>query len=430
MTAETRPAGRLHYAWVVAAVTFTVLLVSAGIRATPGVLMVPLEAEFGWTRATISLAISVNLLLYGLIGPFAAALMERVGVRRTVVLALLALAVGVGLTMLMTRPWQLVLLWGVVVGSGTGVTAIVLGAVVVNRWFHERRGVVMGVLTASSATGQLVFLPLLAWLAENRGWRGAVLVVAGAAAVTLPLVLLLMRERPADVGRRPYGASASAGAAPVAAPVSPLAGLARGVRSRDWWLLFATFFICGASTNGLIGTHFIPAAHDHGIPEVAAAGLLAVMGICDLVGTTLSGWLSDRWDSRKLLAWYYGLRGLSLIFLPLAFTGSRVSLGVFALFYGLDWIATVPPTVRLTTDAFGKESVGVMFGWIVAGHQLGAAFAAASAGAIRTGTGDYRLAFIGSGALCLLAMVLALGVGRGRAAAARAEVPAGAPVPA
>ncbi|HEU4558626.1 MAG TPA: MFS transporter [Longimicrobium sp.] len=416
MTNERRP-GRLHYAWVVAGVTFVVLLVSAGIRATPGVLMVPLEREFGWTRATISLAISVNLVLYGLIGPFAAALMERLGVRRTMLLALTALALGVGATTLMTRPWQLVLLWGVVVGGGTGMGALVLGAVIVNRWFHERRGLVMGILTASTATGQLVFLPVLAWLAENRGWRGSVWVVAGAAAIALPLVLLLMRERPRDLGLRPYGALADADAgAPAPTAALPLAALARGVRSRDWWLLFATFFICGASTNGLIGTHFIPAAHDHGIPEVAAAGLLAVMGICDLLGTTVSGWLSDRWDSRKLLAWYYALRGLSLMFLPLAFTGPQLSLGVFALFYGLDWVATVPPTVRLTADAFGKENVGVMFGWIVAGHQLGAAFAAGSAGAVRTWMGDYQAAFIASGALCLVASILALKVGRTRAA--------------
>jgi predicted MFS family arabinose efflux permease len=250
-------------------------------------------------------------------------------------------------------------------------------------------------------------------------------VVAGAAAVALPLVLLLMRERPRDLGLRPYGATAADEASAAAAPTAaaPLAGLARGVRSRDFWLLFVTFFICGASTNGLIGTHFIPAAHDHGIPQVAAAGLLAVMGICDLLGTTLSGWLSDRWDSRKLLAWYYGLRGVSLMFLPLAFTGPHVSLGVFALFYGLDWVATVPPTVRLTADAFGKENVGVMFGWIVAGHQLGAAFAAGGAGAVRTWMGDYQTAFIVSGALCLVASGLSLGVARGRFATAGGAVP-------
>jgi MFS family permease len=424
-TMTERPAARPHYAWIVAAVTFAVLLVSAGIRATPGVLMVPLEHEFGWTRATISLAISVNLVLYGLMGPFAAALMERLGVRRTMLLALAALAAGVGATTLMTRPWQLVLLWGVVVGAGTGMGALVLGAVVVNRWFHERRGVVMGVLTASTATGQLVFLPALAWLAEHRGWRSSVEVVAGAALVVIPLVLLLMRERPRDLGLRPYGASGDADAPAPAAPALPLAALAGGVRSRDFWLLIGTFFICGASTNGLIGTHFIPAAHDHGIPQVTAAGLLAVMGVCDLLGTTLSGWLSDRWDSRRLLAWYYGLRGLSLIFLPYAFAGAHASLAVFALFYGLDWVATVPPTVRLTADSFGKENVGVMFGWIVAGHQLGAAFAAGGAGAIRTWMGDYHVAFTASGALCLLASALALGVGRARGV----RVAAPAPVP-
>jgi MFS family permease len=414
-TKGRRPGERLHYAWVVAGVTFGVLLVSAGIRATPGVLMVPLEREFGWSRATISLAISVNLVLYGLIGPFAAALMERLGLKRTVLLSLTALAAGVGATTLMTRPWQLVLLWGVVVGTGTGMGALVLGAVVANRWFHERRGLVMGLFSASTASGQLVFLPVLAWLATHNGWRAAVAVVAGAALVALPLVFLLMRERPSDVGLRPLGAEVDTPVQPAAA-TNALAGLARGLRSRDFWLLAGTFFICGASTNGLIGTHFIPASHDHGIPEVTAAGLLAVMGVFDLLGTTLSGWLSDRWDSRKLLGWYYSLRGISLLFLPLAFTGPHVSLGVFALFYGLDWVATVPPTVRLTADAFGKENVGVMFGWIVAGHQLGAAFAAGGAGAIRTYLGDYQPAFVTSGALCLLAAGLALGVGRARRA--------------
>jgi predicted MFS family arabinose efflux permease len=329
----------------------------------------------------------------------------------------------VGATTLMTRPWQLVLLWGVVVGGGTGMGALVLGAVVVNRWFHERRGVVMGILTASTATGQLVFLPALAWLAEHRGWRASVGVVAGASAVVIPLVLLLMRERPRDLGLRPYGAAGDVDAAPQPAAALPLAGLARGVRSRDFWLLALTFFICGASTNGLVGTHFIPAAHDHGIPQVTAAGLLAVMGICDLLGTTLSGWLSDRWDSRRLLAGYYGLRGLSLVFLPYAFAGPHASLAVFALFYGLDWVATVPPTVRLTADAFGKENVGVMFGWIVAGHQLGAAFATGGAGAVRTWRGDYHAAFVASGLLCMIASVLALNVGRRVTISAPAGVP-------
>jgi sugar phosphate permease len=424
----SRPSGsaRPHYAWVVAGVTFVALLAAAGVRSAPGVLIVPLERGFGWSRATLSLAVAVNLVLYGLIGPFAAALMDRFGVRRTMLASLGLTAAGVALTSLMTEPWQLVLLWGVVVGAGTGTTALVLGATVVSRWFAARRGVVMGVLTASTATGQLVFLPLLASITERGGWRPAVLVVAGAAACVVPLVALLMRDRPADLGRAPYGGTSSD--APSSTPgkgnpaAAALGALRDGLGSRDFLLLAGTFFICGASTSGLIGTHLVPAAHVHGIPQVAAAGLLAAMGVFDLVGTTASGWLTDRWDARRLLAWYYGLRGLSLVFLPAALAGPEAARWAFALFYGLDWIATVPPTVRLTGDAFGAARTGVMFGWIAAAHQLGAAAAAYGAGLTRTWAGDYQAAFWTSGALCLLAAALALRIG----ARPREPVPAAA----
>jgi len=419
--------GRPHYAWVVAGVTFVTLLAAAGVRATPGVLMVPLEEEFGWTRATLSLAVSANLVLYGLMGPFAAAIMDRLGVRRTMLLSLGTIAAGVAATAWMTEPWQLVLLWGVVVGGGTGMTALVLGATVVSRWFTARRGLVMGILTASTATGQLVFLPLLAALVERSGWRAATLLVAGAAALAFPLVALLMRDSPRQVGAVPLGGT-EADAVPERQGGNPaaaaLAALAEGVRSRDFWLLAGSFFICGASTNGLVGTHLIPAAHDHGIPQVAAAGLLAAMGVFDLVGTVASGWLSDRWDSRRLLAWYYGLRGISLLFLPAALAGPEPARWVFAVFYGLDWVATVPPTLRLTAQSFGARRAGIMFGWVVAGHQLGAATAAFGAGAVRTVFGDYGGAFLASGALCLLAagMVLRIGARPREAAAAPAAV--------
>ena len=355
---------RPHYAWIVLAVTFFVLLAGAGIRATPSVLIVPLEEEFGWTRSTISLAISLNIFLYGLMGPFAGGLMQRLGIRRTSIGALALLAVGVTLATQVTRPWQLVVVWGLVVGAGSGMVALVLGATVVNRWFVERRGLAMGLLTASSATGQLVFLPLLATIIRDHGWRAAALLMAAAAAIVVPIVALLLRERPADVGLPPVGAGRiEAAPAVVANPGrAAVAALGEGARSRDFWLLTATFFICGASTNGLIGTHLIPAAHDHGIPEVRAASLLALMGIFDLVGTTGAGWLSDRWSSRKLLAWYYGLRGLSLFFLPVALSGPQAGLWVFAVWYGLDWIATVPPTLRLATDAFGRERAPIIFG--------------------------------------------------------------------
>jgi sugar phosphate permease len=406
---------KFHYAWVVAALVFVTLLTAAGVRSAPGVLMVPLEGEFGWSRATISAAVSVSIVLYGLMGPFAAALIDWMGARRVMALSLATLAIGVSATTLMRQSWQLVLLWGVVVGSGTGMVALVLGATVVSRWFDKGRGTVMGVLTASTATGQLVFLPLMAMAVEHFGWRAAVLLIAAAAAALVPVVGLLMRDRPADVGLLPVGATrAPEPPARVHGPAeAALLGLREGVRSRDFWLLAGTFFVCGLSTNGLIGTHLVPACIDHGLPEVRAAGLLAMMGVFDFIGTTLSGWLSDRWDNRRLLAWYYGLRGLSLIFLDAAFGPDVWGLWLFAVFYGLDWIATVPPTVKLTAQAFGTEKAGIMFGWIFAAHQVGAAVAALGAGIIRTDLGSYVLAFVFAGFACLAASTMALMIGRG-----------------
>jgi sugar phosphate permease len=418
---------KLHYAWIVAGVTFLTLLVAAGLRATPGVLIVPLETEFGWSRATISFAIGVNIFLYGLIGPFAAAVMDRFGLRRTMLAALVCIAAGVAMTPLMTRPWQLILLWGVVVGTGSGATALVLGATVVARWFAARRGLVIGVLTASTATGQLIFLPALASLAAHYGWRSVSLTVGGVALALLPIVALLMRDHPQDIGMAPYGADDNKGRL-VASRRNPAAtallALRDGLRSRDFWLLAGSFFICGASTNGLIGTHLIAACLDHGIPQVAGASLLAAMGVFDLVGTTLSGWLSDRWSNRGLLAWYYGLRGLSLIYLPFAFDISFYGLSLFTVFYGLDWIATVPPTVRLATRTFGTERGPIMFGWIAASHQLGAALAAFIAGALRVELGTYLAAFVLSGLLCLIAALMVLFIGRSPVTALPEPMPA------
>jgi sugar phosphate permease len=419
---------RLHYAWIVAGVTFVALMVSAGIRATPSVLLVPLEHEFGWSRATTSSAVSLGLLLYGLIGPFCAAIAQRVGIRRTMAFALLVLAGAVLLATRVREPWQLILLWGLFVGSGTGMIAVVMGTVVVNRWFSKRRGFVLGALTGSTATGQLLFLPILARLAEHQGWRSALYLVGGAALLAGPLALVLVREKPADVGLLPLGAGAGdvppppRQGSPAALAVSTLA---RASRSRDFWLLAGTFFVCGASTNGLIGTHLIPACMDHGIPEVQAAGMLAMMGIFDLFGTTGSGWLSDRWDSRWLLFTYYGLRGLSLVFLPHALLVQGAGLSIFTIFYGLDWVATVPPTVRLATDAFGREDAPIVFGWVMAAHQVGAGIAALGAGIIRAQLGAYQLAFMTSGALCLVAAVMALAIGRRGPAAELAGVAEG-----
>ncbi|BAN24231.1 major facilitator superfamily MFS_1 [Caballeronia insecticola] len=397
-------------------VVFFVLLAAAGTRATPSVMMLPLEKQFGWSRSTISLAISINLALYGLAGPFAAAAMQRFGVRPTVLAALATLAAGVGLSSMMTEPWQMVLIWGVMVGSATGVAALTLSATIVNRWFTTHRGLAMGILTASSATGQLVFLPFLASLSEHFGWRPVVFVVAGAAAIVLPLVAWLLPERPADMSLRPVGETAEMPPGVVPAPKNPIklafGTLATASKTRDFWLLFFSFFVCGASTNGYVGTHLIAMCSDYGMTQVQGATLLAAMGVFDLFGTTLSGWLSDRFNARVLLFWYYGLRGLSLIYLPYAFGIDFFGLPLFAVFYGLDWIATVPPTVRLATDVYGKESAPIVFGWIVAGHQLGAAFAALGGGMLRSSLGSYTIATMISGGLCLVAALTVLRINR------------------
>ncbi len=416
--------GRIHYAWIVVAISFVTMLAAAGIRSVPGVLILPLESEFGWTRTTVSLAVSINLLLFGLCGPFAAAVMEKFGMRRMMTIALSVLAGAVALTTQIHNAWQLYLLWGVVVGLGTGAMAGWVAAAVSNYWFAERRGLVVGLLTASNATGQLVFLPMLAGVVEKYGWRPAVLIVAGVALVVAPLVALLMRNRPEEMGLQPYGA-------PAHEPWSPTSGqptitihvagnpfrvalmtLVRGVQSRDFLLLAGSFFICGATTTSLVGTHLIPMSHEHGIPEVTAANMLALIGVFDLFGTMASGWLSDRYDSRWLLFWYYGLRGLSLIFLPYAYGTGLFGLGLFVVFYGLDWVATVPPTVRLAADLFGKRNVSTVYAWIFAAHQLGAATAAFGAGALRTWLGDYQISFMAAGGLALLAAGMVLRIGR------------------
>jgi sugar phosphate permease len=417
------PERKLHYAWIVAAVTFLVLLVTAGIRATPGVLMVPLESEFGWSRAAISGAVAINIALFGLIGPFAAAVIDRWGMRRVVLAAVALLGASVALTTAMRAQWQLTLLWGVLVGTGTGVTSMVLAAIVANRWFDERRGLVMGILSAANATGQLVFLPLLASLADQRGWRASAIVVASAAAVLFVLVAIFMRDRPEDLGLAPYGRHPGSQGSIGAKALAPIAALRFALGKPAFWILAGTFFVCGASTNGLIGTHLIPACHDYGIPEVRAAGLLAMMGIFDILGTTASGWLTDRFSSRALLCGYYVLRGVSLLFLPITLmSGGAQGLGLFAIFYGLDWVATVPPTVRLTSESFGRENTGVVYGWISASHQLGASMAAFGAGTIRTMMGDYRMAFWIAGALCVAAGLSFVTIGR--QALARVRVPA------
>ncbi|GAA0700840.1 putative MFS family arabinose efflux permease [Dyella sp. SG562] len=418
-----RPFGQ-NYAFVVVAVVFLALLASAGMRATPGVLMLPLGRAFGWSRDSISSAAAVGILLYGLMGPFAAALMQRFGIRRVLLVALSVMTLAAASSALMSQPWQLVATWGVLSGAGTGCVAVVMGATVVGRWFSSHRGLMMGLLTASTATGTLIFLPGLAAIAEYFGWQAVVLTIAAVSAVLIPLAWWLLPERPSDIGLRRYGATADepadAGAAGGNLFALTLGVLRNATRNGTFWLLFATFFVCGFTTNGLIGTHFIALCGDHGIPEVRAAGLLAMMGIFDLVGTTASGWLTDRFDPRKLLFVYYGLRGLSLMYLPYS-DFSFYSLSLFGVFYGLDWIATVPPTLRLTTDAFGERDAPIVFGWVVAGHQVGAAAAAFMAGVLRVQLGSYMTPFVIAGAAGVVAAFLALRIGRRRD---RGELPA------
>jgi sugar phosphate permease len=416
----------LHYGWVVVATTFVTMLVTAGAVGAPGVLLLPLQREFGWSTAAISSALALRLMLFGLMGPFAAAFINRYGVRKVTLSALCLIGLGLALSTGMTHIWQLILLWGAVVGLGTGLTALVLAATISTRWFNSRRGLIVGLLTASSATGQLIFLPLLASIAARAGWRSALGVVCALLATAAVVVWLFMRDRPSDLGLTPFGpADADVPApAPAAAKVTPIAAAALqslrdAARTRTFWILFSTFFICGASTNGLIQTHFIPFCADNGLAEITAAGVLATMGVFDFFGTIASGWLSDRYDPGRLLFWYYGLRGLSLIYLPFAdFTYPGLS--VFALFYGLDWIATVPPTVNITVKVFGRDKANLVFGWVFAGHQLGAATAALGAGLSRTELATYIPAFIVAGTLCIVAAGLTLQLTAARRASLRA----------
>lgn len=406
---------RIHPAWWVAVVAFLTAIGAAGFRSTPGVLITPLHEEFGWPMGLIGAAVSVNLVLFGLAAPLSAALMELLGIRRVVAGALVLVSLGSVLPIWMTASWQLVLCWGVLVGLGTGAMSMSLVATVTGRWFVARRGLVTGVLTAAGATGQLVFLPLLAWLAANHGWRSAAVATAGAALLVVPLVLWRFHNHPSELGITAYGAPEGT---LVAAPVRPtrnpalvaVSTLREASRHGVFWLLVGSFAVCGMSTNGLVGTHFIPAAHDHGMPQTTAASLLAVVGIFDIVGTIFSGWLTDRLDPRFLLAMYYTLRGASLFLLPSLFGDEmHVNMLAFILFYGLDWVATVPPTMALCRIAFG-ESAPIVFGWVFASHQIGAAVAAAGAGMIRDQLGTYDLAWYAAGALCVVAAALCVSI--------------------
>ena len=412
---------KIHPGWIAVTVTFFTLMASAGYRSAPSVLIVPLEDAFGWSRAQISLAVSINVLLFGLVAPFAAALMERFTVRKVVMSALTIVAISASSTIFINQPWHLWALWGVGVGIGAGSMALVFAATVANRWFIERKGIVVGALTAASASGQLVFLPMLSHFALTYGWKSVSLTVGGAAALMVPFIFFFLKEKPELIGTTPYGAPDNW---QPPAPNQLSAGriaidtLKVASRSRDFWILFGTFLVCGLSTNGLIGTHFIPAAHDHGMGETVAAGLLALVGVFDVIGTIFSGWLTDRIDPRRLLFFYYGLRGLSLFLLPsILFHSIHPSTLVFVIFYGLDWVATVPPTLTLCRIVMGNQRSAVVYGWVFVGHQVGASIAAIGAAVLRVKLGDYALAFYISATMCLVASFAVLQIAKGKTTA-------------
>ncbi|KQQ90918.1 MFS transporter [Arthrobacter sp. Leaf137] len=427
---QARPPRRLHPAWIVAAVAFLALVGAAGFRAAPGVLMVPLQQEFGWSTTVLSAAVSINLVLFGLTAPFAAALMERFGVRAVTATALVLIGMGSALTVLVNQSWQILLTWGLLIGLGTGSMALVFAATIANTWFARSRGLVIGILTAGSAAGQLVFLPFIAMLAQDPGWRQASLLIAAGALAVVPLVLKFLKNSPAEAGVLPFGAEPAAAQPPTAPHAQPAADagkranaavralqvLRRASKVRTFWALAAGFAICGATTNGLIGTHFIPSAHDHGMPETTAAGLLAVVGIFDILGTIASGWLTDRFNPRILLAVYYQFRGIGLLVLPLLLSAEvQPSMIVFVVIYGLDWVATVPPTAAICRETFGADG-SVVFGWVFAAHQLGAAAAALAAGALRDATGHYTYAWLGAAAMCTIAAVISATIRKHRGA--------------
>lgn len=397
---------RIYYGWIVVGVTFLALLISAGLRSAPGVLIVPLELDLGWSRPTIGLAVAMGLLLYGLVGPYAGRLMDRIGPRMIMLLGFGLVAIATAISAIMTAEWQLHLFWGWLSGLGTGLAAAVLGAAVANRWFVARRGLVLGLFGAASSAGQTIFVPLLMALVIALGWRGTVWVMAAIALALLVPIALLMRDSPADLGLQPYG-----GPAPAPAAGSEIGNSMRQViRVPEFWLLAATFFVCGATSSGLIGTHFIPHAIEHGIPETIAAGTLALMGTMNFFGTLGSGWLTDRYNPRTLLAWYYSLRGAALLLLP--FVGDMAGLTVFAIVFGLDYIATVPPTIALCADRFGRRNVGMVFGWVFFAHQVGGALAAWLGAVMRTTFGDYQLAFLSAGVIAIIGGLLALNIRR------------------
>ncbi|MCP1146334.1 MFS transporter [Lysinibacillus endophyticus] len=405
---------KLHYSWVILVVTFISIIVAGIIRSSSGIFIDPFETEFGWGRPAISFAFAVGLFLYGFSGPFMAAFVDIFGLKKMMLYSMAILTVGLSLTFVMNSEWQLILIWGVMLGIGSGLFLTVLSTQVANRWFVKRRGLAVGFLTAATATGQLVLLPVLASFVENYSWRAAIALIFALSIAMLIIIAIFMKSWPKDVGTTPYGQEEHIlNEPPIISNRNPfkvaINSLIEGLKVKEFWLLAGSFFICGLSTSGLIGTHFISYCVSFGIPLVTAASLLSLMGVFDLIGTTVSGWLSDRFDNRWLLFWYYLLRGISLLFLPFALAqGSYVWLVIFSIFYGLDWIATVPPTVGLARQKFGLQKSAMMYGWITAAHQVGAGVAAFSGGVIFKIFDSYMWAFLFAGGFCLLGSLFVL----------------------
>lgn len=404
---------KIHYSWIVLAVTFIAIIVAGIIRSSSGIFIDPFEIEFGWDRPTISFAFAICLFLYGFSGPFMAAFVDVFGLKRMMLYSMAILTVGLGLTFIMQSKWQLIVIWGVMLGVGSGLFLTVLSTQVANRWFVKRRGLAVGILTAATATGQLILLPVLAAFVDNYSWRAAIALIFFLSIAMLLVIAIFMKSWPKEIGTTPYGQDEELEQPPLSTNRNPfkmaIMSLVEGLKVKEFWLLAGSFFICGLSTSGIIGTHFISYCVSFGIPLVTAAAMLSFMGVFDLIGTTISGWLSDRFDNRWLLFWYYLLRGLSLVFLPFALAqGSYTWLVIFSIFYGLDWIATVPPTIGLTRQKFGVEKSAMMYGWITAAHQVGAGVAAYSGGVVYKVFGSYMWAFALAGAFCLLASLFVI----------------------
>ncbi|SHT58292.1 sugar phosphate permease [Mycobacteroides abscessus subsp. abscessus] len=404
---------RIHYSWVILFIAFFSIITAGIIRSSSGVFIVPFETDFGWERSTISFAFAISLLLYGISGPFMAALIEVLGLKKMMILAMATLLGGILLTFFMEKPWQLVLIWGIIIGLGSGLFLTVLSPYIANQWFEKKRGLALGILTASTATGQLILLPLLAVMVESYSWKWAMGLILFLSIVMLAIILLFMKNSPQEVGLLPYGQEEASAKKKIEQKKNPITiafqSLFEAVKVKEFWLLAGSFFICGLSTSGLIGTHFISYCIGFGFTAVTAASMLSLMGVFDLIGTTLSGWLSDRFDNRWLLFWYYSLRGASLMFLPFALSdGSYIFLIIFSVFYGLDWIATVPPTVNISRQIFGMEKSVVVYGWIFAAHQLGSAVAAGGAGILYKVFNSYSWAFALAGMFCILASLFVI----------------------